>query len=101
MKTTLIGVIVLSAAFAARPSQAASIENYIPREEAKRVAALLTRQLLSTEVDAYRPKGFAKELPEIVCYPEGRPGRGYGRESFARAADVRTARCMGSCTRDN
>ena len=75
MKTTLIGVIVLSAAFAARPSQAASIENYIPREEAKRVAALLTRQLLSTEVDAYRPKGFAKELPEIVCYPEGRPGQ--------------------------
>ena len=75
MKKTLIGVVVLSAAFAARPSRAASIEDYIPREEAKRVAALVTRQLLSTEVDAYRPKGFAKELPEIVCYPEGRPGQ--------------------------
>ena len=25
------------------------------------------KQLLSTEVDAYRPKGFAKEIPEIVC----------------------------------
>ena len=65
MKKTLIGVVVLSAAFAARPSRAASIEDYIPREEARRVAALMTRQLLSTEVDAYRPKGFAKELPEI------------------------------------
>ena len=75
MKKTLIGVVVLSAAFAARPSRAASIEDYIPREEARRVAALMTRQLLSTEVDAYRPKGFAKELPEIVCYPEGRPGQ--------------------------
>ncbi len=24
------------------------------------------KQLLSTEVDAYRPKGFAKEIPEIL-----------------------------------
>jgi hypothetical protein len=65
---------VALAAFASC-ANASTIEKYIPRDDAKRVATLLSRHLASTEVDAYRPKDFAKDLPEIICYPEGRPGQ--------------------------
>ena len=77
MEKTDKGAIFLLAAIAAAFTVNAqtALDKVIPREEATSVARLLARQLASTEVDAYRPKNFAKDLPEIVCYPEGSPGK--------------------------
>ena len=75
MKQSIAGTVAVALVALSASAKSSQLEEYIPRVDAKRVATLISRHLASTEVDAYRPKGFAKDLPEIVCYPEGRPGQ--------------------------
>jgi len=75
MKQSIASTVAVALVALSVSAKSSQLEEYIPRVDAKRVATLISRHLASTEVDAYRPKGFAKDLPEIVCYPEGRPGQ--------------------------
>ena len=64
MKQSILSVAAVVLAVYSACAKTSQLEEYIPRDDAKRVATLLSRHLASTEVDAYRPKDFAKDLPE-------------------------------------